>query len=184
MMRITLLVTLAAACGGGKKAVDEPPAVADTPRESSGDPPAPPEMAAAEPAAATSIGAKAALEPVKGAKQPPGTVTFTQGIEGTSVTSDFQGLRPGRYHLVVHDGNECGESAAKAGPPWKGAEGVKLSFGVGGDEPGNIEESNVGLRLDGVAPIIGQTLALHDDKKGQPGKILACGTIDAVGATP
>jgi hypothetical protein len=82
---------------------------------------------------------------------------------------------------VIHDGTECGPNATKAGAPWKGAEAVKLMFKVGGDEPGNIDESGVALSLDGVAPIIGQTIVLHDDKKGAPGKTLACGTIDAVG---
>jgi hypothetical protein len=186
MMRITLLATFAAACGGsGKKAVDEPPPVVNEPHEQDKieEPPPPPAMQG-DATAAKNLGAKAALQPVKGAKQPPGTVTFTQSGDSTSVTSDFEGLRPGRYHLVVHDGSECGESGSKAGDPWKGAEGVKLSFVVGGDEPGNLEESGVALKLDGVAPITGQTLALHEDKKGSPGKMLACGTIDAVGAAP
>jgi Cu/Zn superoxide dismutase len=127
------------------------------------------------------MAAKAALTPVKGAKQPPGVVTFTQGASGTNVTSDFSGLPRGRYHLVIHDGTECGPNATQAGAPWKGGEAVKLSFAVGGDEAGNIDESGVALMLDGVAPIVGQTLVLHDDKKGAPGKTLACGIIDSVG---
>lgn len=183
MIRIAAVVSLASlvsSCGGGKKPVEEPPPVVETVPER----PAPPEPAAAEPAVSRNLGAKAALQPVKGAKQPPGTVTLTQSADVTSVVSDFEGLRPGRYHLVVHDGTECGDNGTKAGDPWKGAEGVKLSFVVGGEEAGNIDESNVALKLDGVAPVIGQTLALHDDKKGQPGKMLACGTIDAVGAAP
>ena len=56
-------------------------------------------------------------------------------------------------------------------------------FKVGGDSAGNIDETGVKLMLDGVAPITGQTLVLHDDKKGTPGKALACGTIDAVGGS-
>ncbi len=186
MIRIRALVSLVslASCGGGKKSVAEaddpsPPAV-----ERAGETPPPPTLAASEPAVSKNLGAKAALTPVKGAKQPPGTVTLTQAGDVTSVVSDFEGLRPGRYHLVVHDGTECGDNASKAGDAWKGAEAVKLSFVVGGDNAGNLDESNVALRLDGVAPVVGQTLALHDDKKGQPGKILACGTIDAVGAAP
>jgi Cu/Zn superoxide dismutase len=183
MIRIAPLVSLAslASCGGSTKPVEEPPPVVETQREA---PPAPTPAPASEPAASKNLGAKAALQPVKGAKQPPGTVTLTQASDVTSVVSDFEGLRPGRYHLVIHDGTECGENATKAGDAWKGAEGVKLSFVVGSGEAGNLEESGVALKLDGVAPVIGQTLALHDDKKGQPGKILACGTIDAVGAAP
>jgi Cu/Zn superoxide dismutase len=121
------------------------------------------------------------MTPVKGAKLEGGTVTFMQE-EGsdTKVSSDFSGLKKGTYHLVIHDGSECGPNATKAGAPWKGGEVVKLMFKVGGDNAGNIDES-VKLMLGGVAPIIGQTLVLHDDKKGTPGKALACGTIDAVG---
>jgi hypothetical protein len=181
MNRIVLCVVTLVACGGGKKQVEEPPAAAAMVKPESEPKPevsAPP----AEPAVARNHGAKAALEPVKGAKQPPGTVTFTQSNDATSVVSDFQGLKAGKYHLVIHDSNECGPNATKVGAPWKGAEGVKLSFSVGGDNLGNLDEANVALKLDGVAPITGQTLVLYDDKKGQPGKALACGTIDAVGA--
>jgi predicted small lipoprotein YifL len=183
MIRISALVSLAslAACGGNKTPVEEPPPVVETRPE---EPPLPPTSPTPESPVSANLGAKAALQPVKGAKQPPGTVTLTQANDVTSVVSDFEGLRPGRYHLVVHDGTECGDNATKAGDPWKGAESVKLSFVVGGDEPGNVDESGVALKLDGVAPVIGQTLALHEDKKGQPGKILACGTIDLVGAAP
>lgn len=165
-------------CGGSKPPpVAEPVAEVRAPEPAEpAEPPAP-----AEPALAKSLGAKAALAPVKGAKQPPGVVTFTQNASGTSVTSDFSGLPRGRYHLIIHDGSECGPNATQAGAPWKGAESVKLAFSVGGDEAGNIDESGVALSLDGVAPIIGQTLVLHDDKKGAPGKAIACGTIDAVG---
>jgi hypothetical protein len=33
------------------------------------------------------------------------------------------------------------------------------------------------LQLDGDGTIVGHTLVLHDDKKGKPGKVLACGPI-------
>lgn len=165
-------------CGGSKKPVEEPaPVAAMAPEEEKPAEPPPPD----EPAVAKKLNAKAALTPVKGAKQPPGVVTFTQDASGTSVTSDFEGLGRGRYHIVIHDSSECGPNATQAGPPWKGAESVKLTFEVGGDAAGNLDESGVALMLDGVAPIVGQTLVLHDDKKGSPGKALACGTIDAVG---
>ena len=179
MRTIVISVYLLAACGGSKKAPEPPPVVAEKPAE----PAAPPEPAApAEPAVPKNFTAKAALEPVKGAKMPPGTVSFAQQQgSDTSVTSSFEGLKAGKYHLVIHDGSECGPNATKAGPPWKGGDAVKLTFAVGKDQPGNIEETGVKLMLDGVAPIVGQTLVLHGDKKGQPGKALACGTIEAVG---
>jgi hypothetical protein len=181
MAIITCSTGLLACGGGGKKPVEEPPPVAATKPE---EPPPPPEPAAAEPPVPKSHSAKAALTPVKGAKQPPATVTFTQQEgQDASITSDFTGLKNGTYHLVIHDGTECGPNATKAGAAWKGSEAVKLTFKVGGDNPGNLDESGVKLMLHGAAPIVGQTLVLHDDKKGAPGKALACGTIDAVGAS-
>jgi hypothetical protein len=176
-MRIIPFIACLAACGGGsKKQVEEPPPPVV---EKQVEPEPEPEP---EPPPPRTFSAKAALTPVKGAKMAPGTVTFTQ-TEGSdaSVSSELSGLKKGTYHLVIHEGTSCGPNATKVGPPWKGAEAVKLSFAVGGDAPGNIDESGVKLMLEGAAPIIGQTLVLHEDKKGAPGKALACGTIDAVG---
>jgi Cu/Zn superoxide dismutase len=178
-MRKIVWLTCLVACGGGsKKQVEEaPPPVVEKKVEAPAPPPEP-----EPPPVPKSYSAKAAMTAVKGAKIEGGTVTFMQE-EGsdTKVSSDFSGLKKGTYHLVIHDGSECGPNATKAGAPWKGGEAVKLMFKVGGDNPGNIDESGVKLMLNGVAPIIGQTLVLHDDKKGTPGKALACGTIDAVG---
>lgn len=178
-MRKIVLVMCVVACGGGsKKQVEEaPPPVVEKKVEAP-----PPEPEPEPPPVPKSYSAKAAMTAVKGAKLEGGTVTFTQE-EGsdTNVSSDFTGLKKGTYHLVIHDGTECGPNATKAGPAWKGGEAVKLSFKVGGDNAGNIDESGVKLMLGGVAPIIGQTLVLHGDKKGTPGKALACGTIDSVG---
>lgn len=182
-MRMIALLTILIACGGSKKPVaEETPPVAETKPVEKQEAEAPPP--AAEPAVPKTKGAKAALTPLKGAKQPPGTVTFAQGDaeETTNITSDFEGLRPGTYHLVIHDGSECGDNGDKAGGPWKGAESISLAFKVGRGQPGNLDESGVKLMLSGVAPIVGQTIMLHEDKKGQPGKAIACGTIDAVGS--
>jgi Cu/Zn superoxide dismutase len=175
-----ILVGCLVACGGGgKKQIEEPPPVV---REKPAEEPPPEPAAPAEPAVPKSLSAKAAMTPLKGAKLEGGTVTFTQDAGAdTNVTSDFTGLKKGTYQLVIHDGSECGDNGAKAGAPWKGGEAVKLVFKVGGDNPGNLDETGVKLSLSGVAPIIGQTLMLHEDKKGAPGKALACGTIDAVG---
>jgi Cu/Zn superoxide dismutase len=177
MRKIVLMACVVACGGGGKKKVEEaPPPVVEKKVE---EPPPAPEPE--PPPVPKSYSAKAALTPVKGAKIEGGTVTFMQE-EGsdTKVSSDFSGLKKGTYHLVIHDGTECGPNGTKAGAPWKGGEAVKLMFKAGGDAAGNIDES-VKLMLNGAAPIVGQTLVLHDDKKGTPGKMLACGTIDAVG---
>lgn len=186
MRTIALLVVLVA-CGGSKKPVaDETPPVTETKPVEKHEPDGLPttDDDFKEKGQKKTTGAKAALTPLKGAKQPPATVTFAQGDEEstTNITSDFQGLRPGTYHLVIHDGSECGDNGEKAGGPWKGAEGISLTFKVGRDQAGNLDENGVKLMLSGVAPIVGQTIMLHEDKKGQPGKAIACGTIDAVGS--
>jgi len=165
-----------AACGGSKKpAAESPPPVADKKEPA-------PEQPPPEPPKPTHFSAKAALTPVKGAKIEAGTVTFEQD-EGadTKVVSEFSGLKAGTYHLVIHEGSECGPNATKAGPAWKGATAAKMMFKAGKEQPGNISEEGIKLMVGGEAPIVGQTLVLHDDKKGAPGKALACGTIDKVG---
>ena len=44
------------------------------------------------------------------------------------------------------------------------------------------------LKVDGADTVAGKTLVLHDDKKGKPGKAVACGPItvdaDAAAAEP
>src|SRR5688572_5917209 len=73
---VASLCVLTAACGGGSpKQVEQPPPVTDNKQPESEEPNEAPPPAEAAP---KSLGAKAALAPVKGAKQPPGTVTFTQ----------------------------------------------------------------------------------------------------------
>jgi Cu/Zn superoxide dismutase len=175
-MRTIITCLLLTGCGGSKpKPAEPPPPVA---KEEKPAEPAPPP----EPPKPTHFGAKAALTAVKGAKMGDGTVSFEQD-EGadTKVVSEFAGLKNGTYHLVIHEGSECGPNGTKAGPPWKGGAAVKLMFKVGKNQPGNLNEEAVKLMIGGDAPIVGQTLVLHDDKKGAPGKMLACGTIDKVG---
>jgi len=36
--------------------------------------------------------------------------------------------------------------------------------------------------LDGEHSVVGHTLVLHDDKKGKPGKAVACGAITSTDA--
>src|SRR5262245_45254314 len=123
-MRATWIIGLAAACGGSKPAAtparDE---VVEKKQEPTDEAPAAPD----EPAVAKSWYAKAALEPVKGAKVSPVTVSFTQSDgEDAHVSADVEGTRPGKYRFVIHDSNECGPNATKAGDVWKGGEAVSL----------------------------------------------------------
>ncbi|HTL34548.1 MAG TPA: hypothetical protein VL326_15575, partial [Kofleriaceae bacterium] len=54
---------------------------------------------------------------------------------------------------------------------------VELKLVVLKDLTGAIENTEVAAHLDGEQSLVGHTLALHDDKKGKPGKVLACGAI-------
>jgi Cu/Zn superoxide dismutase len=124
--------------------------------------------------------ARASLAMVSGTKQAPANIVFTE-TEGqsTSVTSEawFVGLKPGKYHLVIHEGAECGKKAAGAGKPWAMAADVALQFEVTKESEGNIDVGTSTLKVDGADTVSGKTLVLHDDKKGKPGKAVACGPI-------
>jgi hypothetical protein len=124
--------------------------------------------------------ARAELVAVKGTKMKPAAVAFfqTEG-EAAQVQSDspFEGLKPGTYHLVIHEGEDCGKNAAGAGPAWSVAADVALQITVTKKAAGSLEEATVELMLEGEDTIIGRTLVLHADKKGSPGKAVACGLI-------
>jgi hypothetical protein len=182
-----ILFVVATACGGGgskpsttTQPVTSEPAAAE---------PAATPPAAAEPAPAPEpapppppkvFAARAELAPVKGAKQKAAAIKFTEteGQEATSVTSDgwFEGLAPGKYHLVVHAGAECGTNAAKAGKAWDAAQ--PIGFEVAKDKTGNVD-AGVPLKVQGDQAVVGKTLVLSADKGGKPGKVLACGPIAA-----
>ncbi len=126
--------------------------------------------------------AKAALTPVKGTKLKPLIVSFSQrGDEETSIESDdMNGAKPGTYWLIVHKGDKCGPNATKAGAPWPGASQEKLRIVVGKDLTGGLEASVVRFDLTGDDGAVGHVLLLHENKKGKPGKALACGVIEEV----
>ncbi len=171
-----MIVLLAVGCGGGKQPAKTPPP-----------PPPPPKVAAPEkaepapePAVPKILHAKAALVPVTGSKVGTASVSFAQddGADTTVTSDDFDGLKPGKYHLVIHDGETCD----KPGDAWKGGAAIELTLKITKDSHG-LEETKVKLDLGGIAPASGHALVLHDDKKGKPGKALACGTIEGVGAS-
>ena len=133
MRRIALIVFVVACGGGTKKKVEEPPPVVE---KKEAEPPPPAEQPA-EPAVAKSYSAKAALTPLKGVKLEGGTVTFTQQDgQDTAVTSDFSGLKKGTYHVVIHDGSECGDNGSKAGGPFKLIQALTNPF-IGPPEKGS-----------------------------------------------
>lgn len=169
----TLLGLLLISCGGDKKESKAPVAPPPEPvAKAEPEPPPPPPK---------KFSAKAALTPVKGAKIAAVTVSFAQTEgEPTKVTTEIEGLKAGKYHFVIHDGAECGPNATKVGPVWAGGANAPLGFNVLKGAIGELDES-VALPLDGDASIVGHTMVLHEDKKGAPGKAVACGTIDVAG---
>jgi hypothetical protein len=177
MKHSTILISLLAiaACGGKKSAPVEPQDPAPEPTAE----PAPPEPAPEpEPPPPRSWAAQAELTPVRGAKIKSATVTFAQ-TEGKPVTVGsngwFEGIKSGKYHLVVHEAAECGPNGTKAGKP----SGAEIEFvATKGMDAIDVEPVDT-IQLDGDGTIVGRTLVLYDDKKGKPGKVLACGSISA-----
>jgi hypothetical protein len=177
MKHTHILIALAlVACGGKASEPAQPqpepaPPPAPEPKpepEPEPPPPPPPE---------NKLQAQAELTPNKGVKFKGATVTFVQP-EGKPVklgsTGWFEGIKSAPYHLVVHDGAACGPNATKAGKP-----GVDIMFvATAGMDALDVDETTA-IQLDGDATIVGRTLVLHEDKKGLPGKALACGTIAA-----
>lgn len=121
--------------------------------------------------------AKADLAAVKGSKMKPATVTFTQ-TEGdnTGVSAELDGLKAGAYHLVIHEAAACGKNATKAGAIWETTASEKIDMSASKGSPVTVDEA-LEVMLDGENTIVGHTLVLHADKKGKPGKAVACGSI-------
>ena len=182
MKRVSLIIALfTVACGGGSKhpgpvIVDEPddnrvePIEDEEPVEEPEPPPPPPQV----------WHATAQLAPVKGSKMKPAVLHFSQ-TEGEAATmaSDaaLTGLKPGRYHVVFHEGGDCGKNAAKAGAAWSElAEAVPpIVIAKGANEA--VSASDLALVLDGDQTIVGHAIVIHEDKKGKPGKAMACGVV-------
>jgi Cu/Zn superoxide dismutase len=171
-------VAAAPACGGraGPPAPPAPPEeeivrIPSIQKEPEPEPPPPPPEQWA---------ARVELTPVKRAKMKKGAVKLWQ-TEGAplSLMAAFDGLKPGRYHFVIHEGTECGKDARQVGAPWGPAAAVGLPIEVQRKGRDAIEMSGVALTLGGEEAIVGRTLVLHDDKRGTPHKAIACGVIAA-----
>jgi hypothetical protein len=120
------------------------------------------------------------LAPVKGAKMKPAVLRFSQ-VEGesASVASDapFDGLKAGTYHLVFHEGGDCGKNATKAGAPWAEMAEALPALVIAKGKPAALDASDLSLMLDGEQTVVGHALVLHADKKGKPAKAVACGVV-------
>ena len=176
-MRLWFVALTVAACGGGsapKKAPVEP--VKPVVQEEAPLPAPPPEK---EPVV---LHAKAEMTATKGSKLEPFVVGFMQR-EGDNalVLADLPvGVKPGKYLYVIHDGADC----AKPGGPWAETKDVVLELVVQKDLTGALENTELAAHLDGEKALVEHTLVLHEDKKGKPGKAVACGTIKASDGPP
>ena len=168
-MRLWVAAVALTACGGStpKKAPVETVKTVEKKEEA---PPPPP--AEKEPVI---LHAKAEMTPAKGSKLEPFVVGFMQRQgDNALVMADLPvGVKPGTYRYVVHDGGEC----AKPGAVWGETKDAELKLVVLEDLTGAIENTELAAHLDGETTLIGHTLVLHEDKKGKPGKVLACGPI-------
>lgn len=121
--------------------------------------------------------AKAEMTPTKGSKLEPFVIAFMQRQgDNALVLADLPvGVKAGTYHYVIHEGSEC----AKPGPTWAETKDVDLRLVVLEDLTGALDNTELAAHLEGEQTLIGHTLVLHDDKKGKPGKALACAPIVA-----
>jgi Cu/Zn superoxide dismutase len=188
MKHTTILISILAiaACGGKKPEPKEPaepkeaaaePAPAAETKPAEAEPPPAPEPP--PPPTPKTWHAQAQLAPVKGAKLKGATVTFTQqegGPVSVASTGWFDGIKAGKYHLLVHQNSDCGANATKAGKPISGAD---IPFAAAKGMDALAVDQVATIQLDGDTAIVGHTLVLHDDKRGKPGKALACGAIAA-----
>ncbi|HEX3766443.1 MAG TPA: hypothetical protein VHW23_47445 [Kofleriaceae bacterium] len=183
---ILISILAIAACGGKKPPPAEPkePEPEPAPAETKAAPepePAPAAEPEPPPPAPKTLYAQAQLAPVKGVKMKGATVTFTQeGDQPVAVGSTgwFDGIKAGKYHLVIHEGADCGPNGTKAGKAMAAAD-VPFTATKGMDALSIPSVAQVQLQGDGA--VIGHALVLHADAKGRPGKALACGAIAAAG---
>ena len=190
--------SLVVGCAGKKKEpvqpVPEPQPTAEAEGQKPADPPTTPPAPTPEPTpppppAPTVFKAKADMAPVKGVKIKPQTITLQQEQgKGSTVTGGwFEGLKKAKYHFVVHEKGDCAANATKVGPAFAGAGESKVTMDASKDQT-NIDHSGLSWPLEGDTSVVGKALVLHEDKKGKPGKAVACGVIAkddaAAAATP
>jgi Cu/Zn superoxide dismutase len=123
--------------------------------------------------------AEATLTPVKGAKLKASAVRLvqTEGSDASIEADALEGAKPGTYWLVVHDGTSCDANAAKAGAAWAAAAESSLKLVVAKDGATPLDATTVSFAISGDEGAVGHAMVLHEDKKGKPGKALACGVI-------
>jgi hypothetical protein len=125
------------------------------------------------------------LEPVKGVRMPGFEIAFVQ-VEGEATrartTAAIDKLKAGSYHLVVHDGSECGKKGEKVGAALIDLSADALLVAKKKELPSLDVESGA-LPLDGDSSIVGHAVVLHADKRGKLGKAVACGLVVSQGSS-
>jgi hypothetical protein len=180
---VSIALGLLVACGGGKPRPAAPapkpqpvarPVARKPPPAPEPPPPPPPPM---------EWFATARLDPVKGVRMPSFEIAFFQ-VEGEATrartAAPIEKLKAGSYHLVVHEGGECGPKANKTGAVLVDLSQDGLVVAKRKQAP-TIDVQSVAIPLDGEGSIIGRALVLHADKRGKPGNPVACGIVAAQG---
>lgn len=154
---------------GGGATAETPPA--DTPPAAEQPPPPPPPK---------TFSASVAVAPSKGSKAKATTVTLSQE-EGkpASVSGSVEGLKPGKYVWMVHEG-DC----KKPGKPFAATESATIAMEITKEAPTGQVSGEQAWSLDGEQSVVGKILVLHEMKKDKPGKALACGPIASGEAAP
>ena len=127
------------------------------------------------PAAAPKVtSAQVELAPIAGnAKMKPVMITIeqTEGQPAKIAEVEIEGLRPGKYQLLVHDAASCKDSSKI--PTAEPSNQILVE--VTKDAPGKLPATELDMKLEG--DLIGKTLVLHELRAGTPGPAQACGAI-------
>jgi len=154
---------------------------------------------ATKPLAATveDVKAVAVLHPTAG-NTVSGTIWLTKTSDGTQITADVSGLKPGKHGFHIHQWGDCsaadGTSAGGHYNPFNREHGGPDAdmrhigdlgnLSATGDGTAHYERTDSYVTLDGPNSVIGRAFVLHageDDMQSQPtgnaGGRLACGVI-------
>jgi Cu-Zn family superoxide dismutase len=129
--------------------------------------------------------AVAVIHGTKGNEGIHGTVTFTPGADGVTVTAEIMGLKPGKHGFHIHqfgdlsapDGTSAGGHFNPGGHPHAAPDAEKRHVG----DLGNLEADAAGkatmkmvdkhIELEGANSVLGRAVVVHekaDDLSTQP----------------
>jgi hypothetical protein len=68
----------------------------------------------------------------------------------------------------------------KAGKVWALTASAPVKIEIAKDTENKLDASDVAFKLEGDMAITNRTLALHYDKQGKPGRVVACGVVTKI----